>query len=983
MANVMILTRAKEILMSCRLSLGIFLALFLVGFSIATEPDNPPSLSETIDSLEIEDGFQIRLIAQEPLITDPISCRLDMHGRLWVIEMADYPSMKKGNATPNGKLKVLTDLDCDGQYESATVFAGSLDFPTGVQPYKNGAIVTLAGKIVFIEDKDGDLVGDEIHIWFDGFAEQNQQLRANHPTLAPNGLIYVANGLRGGQVQAVHSRFDKRSERLDLRDGDFFFDPEGGAWGAIAGKSQYGLTIDDFGRRIGCSNRNPAMHAALDLTVIQRDPLLTPKESVVDVAKVGVDSRVYPRGNAWTTSNLHGGQFSAACGVFAPGWMSNRTENLFVCEPTAYLVQRQTLVREGSRWFARRTEKPSFDFLTSVSDWFRPVDLSPGVGESFYVVDMARKVIEHPDFMPPELKNRKDQRDGSQLGRIWQVVEGEEWPETSTEFNSDIAIDWLQSKSVWQRSSASQFFLEQGEKYSKAWESLLTNQSADQRGKSRAAFLLNRFGLLDQKHIDLMLTAEKEDLRVLGLHLSRSYEAWMAHLPELVLDQSSVVLLELSSRVAGASEMNPTVRIQALTDIALNPDADELVMSVVGSVAADDVLPLAESISSRGDTVSKIFLHLIERSAMKAPIDATNLLAVYLSGWNDSEVPDGSVAPLLTAWHRGLKRSGQRPTEVFSKVSEQHRITLREIVESNRALLTMETLSPSVRSDCLELFIATGSVDAAQLRDLASELNVFDVRKVAISQLLKIDPEWTKLFLSERWLSLNARLRHEVIRSSLARDIDALWILEQLRDDLLPKNAIEPKIAQRLREHPNREVASMAKRLLAPNDDRKKVIAEYQTAMNIEGDPFVGKKIFSDHCSACHRIDGYGTNVGPDISDTRTKSAEYLLTSILDPNAAIDASFVQTQLLTTDGRRFDGLLVGDDAENVTIQQQGGEKHIISKVEIEQVKNPGISLMPEGFERTISSDQMRDLISYLKNWRYMKVDIPGVSPDEIR
>ena len=52
------------------------------------------------------------------------------------------------------------------------------------------------------------------------------------------------------------------------------------------------------------------------------------------------------------------------------------------------------------------------------------MDLSPGVGESFFVVDMARKVIEHPDFMPPELKNRKDQRDGSQLGRIWQVVKG-------------------------------------------------------------------------------------------------------------------------------------------------------------------------------------------------------------------------------------------------------------------------------------------------------------------------------------------------------------------------------------------------------------------------------------------------------------------------------------------------------------------------------------------------------------------------------
>ena len=200
--------------MSCRLSLGIFLALFLVGFSIATEPDNPPSLSETIDSLEIEDGFQIRLIAQEPLITDPISCRLDMHGRLWVIEMADYPSMKKGNATPNGKLKVLTDLDCDGQYESATVFAGSLDFPTGVQPYKNGAIVTLAGKIVFIEDKDGDLVGDELRLLPQGVVRTSSVFVVNLIKLIEGARRLAVDG--GADVTAIFCRAAKRIKHTVL-----------------------------------------------------------------------------------------------------------------------------------------------------------------------------------------------------------------------------------------------------------------------------------------------------------------------------------------------------------------------------------------------------------------------------------------------------------------------------------------------------------------------------------------------------------------------------------------------------------------------------------------------------------------------------------------------------------------------------------------------------------------------------------------------
>ena len=129
------------------------------------------------------------------------------------------------------------------------------------------------------------------------------------------------------------------------------------------------------------------------------------------------------------------------------------------------------------------------------------------------------------------------------LGRIWQVVRKS--GQTSTEFNSDIAIDWLQSKSVWQRVVPANF-LGTGEKYSKAWESLLTNQSADQRGKSRTAFLLNRFGLLDQKHIDLMLAAEQEDL-LYWVFTFRVRMKRMDHLPDLVLDQSSVVLLELSS----------------------------------------------------------------------------------------------------------------------------------------------------------------------------------------------------------------------------------------------------------------------------------------------------------------------------------------------------------------------------------------------------------------------------------------------------
>ncbi len=73
-------------------------------------------------------------------------------------------------------------------------------FGTGIQLWKDGAIVTAAGELLFLRDRDGDLRADEREVWLSGFAAENPQLRANHPTLAPDGRLYVANGLRGGKV---------------------------------------------------------------------------------------------------------------------------------------------------------------------------------------------------------------------------------------------------------------------------------------------------------------------------------------------------------------------------------------------------------------------------------------------------------------------------------------------------------------------------------------------------------------------------------------------------------------------------------------------------------------------------------------------------------------------------------------------------------------------------------------------------------------
>ena len=328
--------------------------LLIVANEKAHSNDAAHDMDRARDHLVARQGFQFRAVAHEPMVVDPVSAVLDRIGRLWVVEMPDYPLGPVDGQSPGGRIKILVDSDQDGRFDEGHVFADGLLFATGVLPWRDGAIVTAAGTIAHYRDLDQDLRADQKEVLFRGFAEQNQQLRANHPTLGPDGLVYVANGLRGGSVESTSERFDSAKGPVDLRGRDFVFDPDGGHWGAVAGNSQFGLTIDDFGRRLGCSNRNPAMMAAIDLQATTRDPLVAVRDAIHDVSLAAEKSRVVARADTWTTSNLHSGQFSAACGVHAEGTSGATDEWLYVCE-TDRVPGSATGDRPGGKRLARAT----------------------------------------------------------------------------------------------------------------------------------------------------------------------------------------------------------------------------------------------------------------------------------------------------------------------------------------------------------------------------------------------------------------------------------------------------------------------------------------------------------------------------------------------------------------------------------------------------------------------------------------------------
>jgi putative heme-binding domain-containing protein len=129
------------------------------------------------------------------------------------------------------------------------------------------------------------------------------------------------------------------------------------------------------------------------------------------------------------------------------------------------------------------------------------------------------------------------------------------------------------------------------------------------------------------------------------------------------------------------------------------------------------------------------------------------------------------------------------------------------------------------------------------------------------------------------------------------------------------------------------------------------------------GNASAGRVVFNKVCAQCHMLFDAGGKVGPDITGANRTDLNYLLETILDPNAVIPNEYRSTEIETKDGRSLTGIVKQQDDKAVTLQT-ANELLTIPKGETVGQRQTELSMMPEGLLAPLSDQEVRDLLYYL-------------------
>jgi len=326
-----------------------------------------------------------------------------------------------------------------------------------------------------------------------------------------------------------------------------------------------------------------------------------------------------------------------------------------------------------------------------------------------------------------------------------------------------------------------------------------------------------------------------------------------------------------------------------------------------------------------------------------------------------------AVEPLLSSWAPDVPESVQ--------IALLRCVARLEMTNANGLLLRLvaDTNTPSkVRAEALITFSAVDVPSLDQALELARNDKAEEVRKAATRLEAKL-PTANSVSRLAATLENGTLGEQQTALATLARipgasvdELLAKWV-DQLRAGTVAK-----ELQLDVLEAAGRRSADTLKEKMAAYEASRALdgpLALYEACL-FGGNSKEGRKVFYEkpeaQCVRCHRINGKGGEVGPDLSHIASqKDRNYLLESIVLPNAKIAQGFDSVTVVLQDGDVQAGVLKSETPDELILNSADNGMVTIKKSNI-KTRRAALSPMPEGMGKILSKEDLRNLVEFLSS-----------------
>ncbi|MCE9609170.1 MAG: c-type cytochrome [Chthoniobacter sp.] len=866
-----------------------------------------------VPNFTVEDGMELTLWAETPLLAKPVGMNWDSAGRLWVACSPVYPMITPGGH-PADKVVILEDTDHDGKADKSTTFATDLLIAASVapvlekapsakseRPLPQTAYVAASTDLFELTDSDRDNKAESRRPILSGFGTEDTHHTLHTLRWGPDGRLYM------NQSIYIHSHIETPWGVVRLNSGGVL------AWDPRTEKVEvmFRGCCNPWGHQFDANGQSFLTDGAGGEGIVWAIP--------------GAMYFTYENGKKILQSVSPGGypKFASLELIRSPLFPADWQGHAITCDFRAHRVVRFAIndLSEGANPKSGYVTKAMPDLIRTSDSAFRPIDVKHGPDGALYIADWSNPIINHGevDFRDP----RRDHVNG----RIWRLAP-----------KGKPALAWGSFP------PGSTTAMPKGRSPAEA-VTLIKDASPRVRLEAMRALSKNPTAANAALVLEAAVKAPEGDPFY-------SYAAWLS-----INDVGEAWVAALAS---GAWKPDTEERQRQLAWGLANIPADRVSKSLAAAIGQNGIPrdgsgPWIELIGQAGTARELDLLWTaVTEKKLVAPAIVRALDALASAARNRKERPANRTEAVV---------------DLFA-VAPVPAIRLAGVWKLAPAVAALVPLTGNAETSesAFEALRDIGNLPAQDaLKKLVAEPNAPAIRGRAAAALASLDFNATALLAA-----VNAQPNEDaalgIWRGILNVKDAGDRLAAALPADLAKHVAAAGIRAARERGRGGDKLVAALTPLTGGatvTRDVKADIAALLASTPTKGQPASGEAIYHRiGCVACHSIGGAGGKFGPDFTSIGASAPlDYLVESVLDPAAKVKEGYIAFIFTMKDGTQTVGIPTRETATEQFIRPGPGVEIPIAKANIAKRESAG-SLMPPGLIDALKEQEKQDLLAFL-------------------